>query len=81
LTRYLYHGVVYYSKVSSYPLLGILAAMIQHNKLTRVCIRYYLVGYPYIVVCPKTARGDVRALMRIGDRWFRRVTEEFPIMP
>jgi len=29
---------------------------------------------------PKTARGDVRALMRIGDRWFRRVTEEFLLM-
>jgi len=29
---------------------------------------------------PKTARGDIRALMRIGDRWFRRVTEDFLIM-
>jgi hypothetical protein len=29
---------------------------------------------------PKTARGDVRALMRIDDRWFRRVTEDFLVM-
>jgi len=29
---------------------------------------------------PKTARGDVRALMRIGDRWFRRVTEDFLVL-
>jgi hypothetical protein len=29
---------------------------------------------------PKTARGDVRALMKIEDRWFRRVTEEFLVM-
>jgi len=28
----------------------------------------------------KTARGDVRALMRIGDRWFRRVTEDFLVL-
>jgi hypothetical protein len=29
---------------------------------------------------PKTARGDVRALMKIDDRWFRRVTENFLVM-
>jgi len=29
---------------------------------------------------PKTARGDVRALMRIDDRWFRKVTEDFLVM-
>jgi len=29
---------------------------------------------------PKTARGDVRALMRIDDRWFRRVTEDFLVL-
>jgi hypothetical protein len=29
---------------------------------------------------PKTARGDVRALMRIEDKWFRRVTEDFLVM-
>jgi hypothetical protein len=29
---------------------------------------------------PKTARGDVRALMRIGDRWFRKVTEDFLVL-
>jgi hypothetical protein len=29
---------------------------------------------------PKTTRGDVRALMNIEDRWFRRVTEEFLVM-
>ena len=29
---------------------------------------------------PKTARGDVRALMRIDDSWFRRVTENFLVM-
>jgi hypothetical protein len=29
---------------------------------------------------PKTARGDVRALMRIDDSWFRRVTEDFLVM-
>jgi hypothetical protein len=29
---------------------------------------------------PKTARGDIRALMRIDDRWFRRVTENFLVM-
>jgi hypothetical protein len=29
---------------------------------------------------PKTTRGDIRALMRIEDRWFRRVTENFLVM-
>jgi len=29
---------------------------------------------------PKTARGDIKALMRIEDRWFRRVTEDFLVM-
>ena len=29
---------------------------------------------------PKTARGDIKALMKIEDRWFRRVTEEFLVM-
>jgi hypothetical protein len=29
---------------------------------------------------PKTARGDIKALMRIGDSWFRRVTENFLVM-
>jgi len=29
---------------------------------------------------PKTTRGDVRALMNIEDRWFRRVAEEFLVM-
>jgi hypothetical protein len=26
---------------------------------------------------PKSARGDIRALMKIEERWFRRVTEDF----
>jgi hypothetical protein len=26
---------------------------------------------------PKTARGDIRGLMSIEERWFRRVTEDF----
>jgi hypothetical protein len=26
---------------------------------------------------PKSARGDIRALMSIEERWFRRVTEDF----
>jgi len=29
---------------------------------------------------PKTARGDIKALMKIGDRWFRRATEDFLVM-
>jgi hypothetical protein len=29
---------------------------------------------------PKTTRGDIRALMKIGERWFRRVTEDFLVM-
>ena len=29
---------------------------------------------------PKSARGDIRALMKIGERWFRRVTEDFLVM-
>jgi len=29
---------------------------------------------------PKTARGDIRALMKIGERWFRRVTGDFLVM-
>jgi hypothetical protein len=29
---------------------------------------------------PKNARGDIRALMKIGERWFRRVTEDFLVM-
>jgi hypothetical protein len=29
---------------------------------------------------PRTARGDIRALMKIGERWFRRVTEDFLVM-
>jgi len=29
---------------------------------------------------PKTARNDVKALMTIGERWFRRVTEDFLVM-
>jgi len=28
----------------------------------------------------KTARNDVKALMTIGGRWFRRVTEDFLVM-
>jgi hypothetical protein len=29
---------------------------------------------------PKSARGDIRALMSIEERWFRRVTEDFLVM-
>jgi hypothetical protein len=29
---------------------------------------------------PKTARGDIKALMSIEERWFRRVTEDFLVM-
>ena len=29
---------------------------------------------------PKTARGDIKALMSIEGRWFRRVTEDFLVM-
>ena len=29
---------------------------------------------------PKTARGDIRALMSIEQKWFRRVTEDFLVM-
>jgi hypothetical protein len=29
---------------------------------------------------PKSARGDIRALMKIGERWFRRVTGDFLVM-
>jgi hypothetical protein len=29
---------------------------------------------------PKSARGDIRALMKIGERCFRRVTEDFLVM-
>jgi len=29
---------------------------------------------------PKSARGDIRALMNIEERWFRRVTEDFLVM-
>jgi hypothetical protein len=29
---------------------------------------------------PKSARRDIRALMKIGERWFRRVTEDFLVM-
>jgi hypothetical protein len=29
---------------------------------------------------PKTARGDIRGLMSIEERWFRRVTEDFLIL-
>jgi hypothetical protein len=29
---------------------------------------------------PKSARGDIKALMRIEERWFRRVTEDFLVM-
>jgi hypothetical protein len=29
---------------------------------------------------PKTARGDIKALMKIGERWFRRVTEDFLVL-
>ena len=29
---------------------------------------------------PKSTRGDIRALMKIGERWFRRVTEDFLVM-
>jgi HD superfamily phosphohydrolase len=29
---------------------------------------------------PKSARGDIRALMKIEERWFRRVTEDFLVM-
>ena len=29
---------------------------------------------------PKSARGDIRALMCIEERWFRRVTEDFLVM-
>jgi hypothetical protein len=29
---------------------------------------------------PRAARGDIRALMNIEERWFRRVTEDFLVM-
>jgi hypothetical protein len=29
---------------------------------------------------PKSARGDIKALMSIEERWFRRVTEDFLVM-
>jgi hypothetical protein len=29
---------------------------------------------------PKTARGDIKALMNIEEGWFRRVTEDFLVM-
>jgi hypothetical protein len=29
---------------------------------------------------PKTARGDIKTLMNIEGRWFRRVTEDFLVM-
>ena len=29
---------------------------------------------------PKSARGDIKALMKIEERWFRRVTEDFLVM-
>jgi hypothetical protein len=29
---------------------------------------------------PKSARGDIKALMKIGERCFRRVTEDFLVM-
>ena len=29
---------------------------------------------------PKTARGDIKALMSIEDRWFRRASEDFLVM-
>jgi hypothetical protein len=29
---------------------------------------------------PKSARGDIRALMSVEERWFRRVTEDFLVM-
>jgi hypothetical protein len=29
---------------------------------------------------PKSARRDIRALMKIGERWFRRVTGDFLVM-
>jgi hypothetical protein len=29
---------------------------------------------------PKSARGDIRALMKIEERWFRRVTEDFLVL-
>jgi hypothetical protein len=29
---------------------------------------------------PKSARGDIKALMSIEERWFRRVTEDFIVM-
>ena len=29
---------------------------------------------------PKTTRGDIRTLMNIGERWFRKVSEDFLVM-
>jgi hypothetical protein len=29
---------------------------------------------------PKTTRGDIKVLMSIEERWFRRVTEDFLVM-
>jgi hypothetical protein len=29
---------------------------------------------------PKSTRGDIRALMKIGERWFKRVTEDFLVL-
>jgi hypothetical protein len=29
---------------------------------------------------PKSARGDIKALMNIEERWFRRVTEDFLVI-
>jgi hypothetical protein len=29
---------------------------------------------------PRSARGDIKTLMNIEERWFRRVTEDFIVM-
>jgi hypothetical protein len=29
---------------------------------------------------PKSSRGDIKTLMNIEERWFRRVTEDFLVM-
>ena len=44
---------------------------------------YYLRGLTLLekargeLKLPKSARGDIKALMSIEERWFRRVTEDF----
>ncbi|MDT7878932.1 MAG: hypothetical protein RQ862_10310 [Candidatus Caldarchaeales archaeon] len=47
---------------------------------------YYLRGLTLLekargeLKLPKSARGDIKALMSIEERWFRRVTEDFLVL-